>query len=90
MGLQLHSVVLVHWSHVRMLATVVDVRFVLYASDQVMAPYEDNECFTSDCYATCGDIHRPEGIDSNKKDVIIREFHIKLSDIPARISTSAH
>ena len=62
---------------------------MLYASDLVQAPYEDYDCYTGNCYATCGSIHKPEGIDSNKKDVIIREFHIKLSDIPVRISTSA-
>ena len=61
------------------------VRFVLYSSDLVQAPYEDFDCYTGNCYATCGSIHQPEGIDANKKDVIVRDMYMKLSELPAKI-----
>ena len=65
-------------------------RFILWVSDVVNMPYEDTECFNGDCYGVCGEIDSPEtvrGLDRYTTDVIIRQFRVALSELPALVES---
>ena len=61
-------------------------RMMIYATDIVNTVSEDVACTNGDCYSLCGSISHPPGLDKYKTNVTIRDFYLKLSDIPARIS----
>ena len=58
---------------------------LIYATDTVNNIYDDATCTTGECYSMCGSISNPPGLDSFSADVIVRDFFIKMSDIPGRV-----
>ena len=63
-------------------------RVMIYASDTVNTIYDDATCTSGECYSLCGEIHTPPGFDKYSADVVIRRFHVKLTEIESLVGES--
>ena len=54
---------------------------MIYASDTVNTVEDDVTCVTGECYSPCGEISMPPGFDKYREDVVIRRFHIRITEI---------
>ena len=55
-------------------------RLVIYSSNEVQTPYDDWDC-QDNCYEPCGTIEHVDQLTRIGESLILRFFHIRLSDI---------